>query len=166
MENVKKIWKTEETVGNIPQRFWEIACECHPDIFDRMKDPDEDDNYLMCEGSGEKNLPTEYKQSDILPPEDDLNRFKEIISLLQNMYENTSCGYPCFEDAKFIHEVFWKKLVDEERDNIIRFLSTEPSISTELEDGSIHNWNWIGGWDTFSLSMCAIYNLSFEIAPK
>jgi hypothetical protein len=158
-------WFPHVNLGNIRPRDFYTRCDCHPDIakeivLDYMINDEEGTKVItLCGDTDEPNKPC-IDTDDILP--EGCDRIMWMVRLLQDVYECAVCSYPCFEDVKKVHEIFWSsEFNDYERENVRVFCRTEPTIVTQLEERE-HTYNWIGGWNAFSFAMCALFQLSFE----
>jgi hypothetical protein len=159
-------WQPHVILGNIKSRTFETSCKCHPNILeeivlDYLKDDNDMSKAIILCGEFEYNKPM-CMDYEILP--DGCDRILWMVSKLQDVYECAVCGYPCFENVKNVHEIFWSsKFTDEEREAVRTFCATKPSIRTVLKGGRVHNFNWCGGWSAFSLTMCGLFQLSFDV---
>lgn len=170
MDAIKNRWKLESDVRNIPERDWSKICICHPDInnyiyknYEQVNEDASDDlNFLLCW------WPREFASTDcskFIWPDDENERYTYMIYILQNMYEQSMCGYPCYEDAKKVHHFFWNYITFVERQKIINFIDSNATVTKKImidDKEIIHVFNWRGGFQKFAYAMCAIYQLSFS----
>lgn len=165
----QRFWQPQVSRMNIPSRPFDIQCECHKNL----------NHFIVKELTNETmgfstfdichNKPCfDLEHLLSIKPHNDQERISWMINLLTQLYEISVCGYPCYEDAQVIHYIFWN-FDTKERDQIIAYLSTSPSIVSYVENDILDTFNWLcddqhaNSWITFTTFMCSIYQLSFVI---